>query len=187
MIFQFKISLLDIGIPVWRRVQINSNSYFRELHEVIQVSFDWYNSHLHEFSIRKSNGEKIQNIRLEPQNDFQGINSSADWEYFAPFMEVLNESDEILSTWFKKEKDRAVYTYDFGDDWQHDIVLEKIIEPMPDVIYPICQKAKNIAPREDSRGEIIEDYSEIVNPNSKEIAEEINSLLGEYKSHFDIE
>lgn len=64
MIFQFKIALLDVGVPVWRRVQVNSHSTFQELHEVIQVSFDWYDSHLHNFSIRKSNGKRFNMFLL---------------------------------------------------------------------------------------------------------------------------
>ena len=95
MIFQFKISLLDVGVPVWRRVQVNSHTTFRELHEVIQVAFDWYNSHLHNFSIRKSNGQQIQNITIEPDNKYQGPNSDDGWANFASFMEQLNEEENI--------------------------------------------------------------------------------------------
>lgn len=185
MIFQFKISLLDIGVPVWRRVQVNSDSTFRELHEVIQVAFDWYNSHLHNFSIRKSNGRKIQNIFIEPDNEYQGPNSDASWGSFASFIEKLNEEEETLAKWFKKEKDRVVYTYDFGDDWEHEIVLEKILEPAPDMYYPICLKAKNDTPEENSRGELIDGDFLLINPDSKEIVEDINDMLGEGFSDLD--
>ncbi|MGX7394103.1 plasmid pRiA4b ORF-3 family protein [Carnobacterium mobile] len=186
MIFQFKISLLDVGVPVWRRVQVDSHSTFRELHEVIQVAFDWYNSHLHNFSIRKSNGHQIQNISIEPDNEYQGPNSDSGWGNFASSLEILNEGEETLAKWFKKEKDRVIYTYDFGDDWEHEIVLEKILEPTPDVYYPICLKAKNDAPEENSRGELIDgDDSFLINPDAKEIVEEINDMLEEGFSDLD--
>lgn len=178
MIFQFKIALLDVGVPVWRRVQVNSVSSFHDLHEVIQVSFDWYDSHLHNFSIRKSNGEKVEHIYIEPDNEFQGPGSDDDWGGFSTIIKKLSE-EETLNQWFKKEKDRIVYTYDFGDDWEHEIILEKILEADPKTHYPICLKAKNDAPEENSRGEIIDDHSLLINPDAKEIIEEINDLLSE--------
>ncbi|MGB3161062.1 plasmid pRiA4b ORF-3 family protein [Carnobacterium sp.] len=178
MIFQFKIALLDVGVPVWRRVQVNSESTFLELHEVIQVSFDWYDSHLHNFSIRKSNGEPVQNISIEPDNDYQGPNSDSGWGQFSSSIKKLGE-DETLDKWFKKEKDRIIYTYDFGDDWEHEIVLEKIVKPDPKTHYPICLKAKNDAPEENSRGDLIDGDSFLINPDAKEILQEINGLLGE--------
>lgn len=84
MIFQFKISLLNVGIPVWRRIQVDGEINFRELHEDIQIAFDWYNSHLHNFYIRKSNGVNIKNIIIEPDNEYQGLNSDDGWgtEFF---------------------------------------------------------------------------------------------------------
>lgn len=177
MIFQFKISLLHVGVPVWRRIQVNSHTTFRELHEVIQISFDWYNSHLHNFSIRKSNGEQIQNIFIEPDNEYQGPNSNDGWGGFVSFTKQLNEEEETLDKWFKKEKDRIVYMYDFGDDWEHEVVLEKILEVDSTAHYPICLKAKNDAPEEDSRGELIDgDYS-LINPDAKEIVEDINDAF----------
>lgn len=186
MIFQFKISLLDVGVPVWRRVQVNSHTTFRELHDVIQVAFEWYDSHLHNFAIRKLNGQKIQKIFIEPDNEYQGPNSDTGWGSFASSIEILNENEESLAKWFKQEKDRVVYTYDFGDDWEHEIVLEKILEPAPDMYYPICLKAKNDTPEENSRGELIDaDDSLLVNPDSKEIVEDINDMLGEGFSTLD--
>lgn len=178
MIFQFKIALLDVGVPVWRRVQVNSDSTFRDLHEVIQVSFDWYDSHLHNFSIRKSNGEKIEHVSIEPDNEFQGPGSDDNWGGFSSIIKKLSE-EETLNKWFKKEKDRIVYTYDFGDDWEHEIILEKILETDPKTHYPICLKVKNDAPEENSRGEIIDDHSLLINPDAKEIIGEINDLLSE--------
>lgn len=86
---------------------------------------------------------------------------------------------ETLDNWFKKEKDRIIYTYDFGDDWEHEIVLEKILEPDPTIYYPICLKAKNDAPEENSRGELLENDSFLINPDAKDIVGDINDLLGE--------
>ena len=174
MIFQFKISLLDVGVPVWRRIQVTGDTTFRELHDIIQIAFDWSDSHLHSFSVRKSNGEIIQDSTIEPDNEYQGPDSEDDdWLELASFTKKLNEEEETVTDWFKKEKDRIVYTYDFGDDWEHDIILEEILEPFTNRDYPICLKAKNDTPEEDSRG----DNSSLINSNSKGIVNEINSRL----------
>jgi hypothetical protein len=86
----------------------------------------------------------------------------------------LLEDKEKLSDWFKQEKDRAIFTYDFGDDWEHEIVLEKILKTDPSVQYPICTKAKNDAPYDDSRPELMAGELDLTNRNGKEIVQDIN-------------
>ncbi|MBI2635855.1 plasmid pRiA4b ORF-3 family protein [Candidatus Peregrinibacteria bacterium] len=53
-IYQLKITLDNTSPPVWRRVLIPANATFRELHETMQLSFGWLDSHLHDFQVRKS-------------------------------------------------------------------------------------------------------------------------------------
>ena len=50
------------------------------------------------------------------------------------------------------EKAKVVYTYDFGDDWRHDIVVEKITPAEPGVAYPRCTGGRREAPPEDCGG-----------------------------------
>ena len=52
----------------------------------------------------------------------------------------------------KNEKDRIAYEYDFGDDWLHDIVLEKILPVDKNKKYPVCVSGKNNCPPEDCGG-----------------------------------
>ncbi|GGE36324.1 hypothetical protein GCM10011391_13930 [Pullulanibacillus camelliae] len=52
MIYQFKITLMHAEPPIWRTVQIDSRASFEELHEVIQIAFQWMDVHLHDFRIR---------------------------------------------------------------------------------------------------------------------------------------
>lgn len=48
-----------------------------------------------------------------------------------------------------RRKGQGIYTYDFGDNWEHDIVLEKILPPEEGVLYPRCitavRRGKTIA------------------------------------------
>jgi Plasmid pRiA4b ORF-3-like protein len=40
------------------------------------------------------------------------------------------------------------YVYDFGDYWQHDLVLESILPPSPDTLYPRCVAGERSCPPE---------------------------------------
>lgn len=195
MIYQFKVTLKDVGIPVWRRIQIESESTFEELHYVLMASFDWLGYHLHEFEIRKTNGERSSNIRIGlPEGGSFDAKDSLLFHMNSPlaqsidfgFPRFLHEKEEQLSAWFKVEKDRALYTYDFGDNWDHDIVLEKILEPEPHTLYPLCIKAKNDTPPEDSRMEMLDDEIDLKNPDWKVIVEDINDTFrtAHWKKYF---
>jgi Plasmid pRiA4b ORF-3-like protein len=62
------------------------------------------------------------------------------------FEEVGDESAVALAQVAAEEKAKIVYVYDFGDDWRHDIVLEKITPPLPGVAYPRCTGGRGRAP-----------------------------------------
>ncbi len=50
------------------------------------------------------------------------------------------------------ERAKVVYVCDFGDDWRHDVVVEKIVPAEPGVAYPGCTGGRRAAPREDCGG-----------------------------------
>ena len=56
------------------------------------------------------------------------------------------------SEFFSTENKRALYLYDFGDDWNHDVRLEKILPRKPDTNYPICLAGNRACPPEDCGG-----------------------------------
>lgn len=51
-VYQLKITLKGCRPPIWRRVQVLSDSTLAQLHWVIQFSVGWTNSHLHSFTIQ---------------------------------------------------------------------------------------------------------------------------------------
>jgi hypothetical protein len=57
-----------------------------------------------------------------------------------------------ISAFFSAENNRALYRYDFGDDWNHDVRLEKILPRKPDAIYPVCLAGSRACPPEDCGG-----------------------------------
>jgi hypothetical protein len=50
LLFQFKLTLLDLKPPVWRRIQVRDCT-LADLHEVIQIAMGWENCHLHRFVV----------------------------------------------------------------------------------------------------------------------------------------
>jgi hypothetical protein len=133
-VYQLKITLKDCRPPIWRRVQGRSDTTLAQLHWVIQFSMGWTNSHLHSFTI-----QGIEYGVPMPEFDFDD-------------MEVLDERSVQLSTVIPGEKFKFSYLYDFGDSWEHDILVEKVLEADPEISYPICIKAQRACPPEDCGG-----------------------------------
>jgi hypothetical protein len=133
-IYQLKITLKDCRPPIWRRVQVRSNSTLADLHWVIQRSMGWENSHLHSFTIR-------------------GV------EYGVPMPEFGFDEGELrdeqpvkLSKVISGETFKFFYLYDFGDSWEHEVLVEKVLQADPEISYPICLKARRACPPEDCGG-----------------------------------
>lgn len=131
-IYQLKITLKDIKPPIWRRLQVQSDTPLTKLHEIIQVAMGWEDYHLHQFI--------IDGVYYGvPDPDF-GID------------DMVDEKGVTLNALIKQEKDKLIYEYDFGDGWLHTILLEKILEPGPRTTYPRCIKGKRGCPPEDVGG-----------------------------------
>jgi hypothetical protein len=137
-VFQFKIKLCGIKPMIWRRVQVLSDDTFEDFHHTLQNAMGWYNSHLHEFTVfNPSTGEKE---RLGHYfDDEEGP-------------EVEDESTKTLDQYFSMGNKKAHYLYDFGDDWEHEIVLEKILEEDKNQEYPHCLAGERACPPEDCGG-----------------------------------
>lgn len=60
---------------------------------------------------------------------------------------------------------RYSYTYDFGDNWEHRILLEKILPRDKTVRYPICLKGKDtlILPEESYTVDVADDVVTFTN------------------------
>lgn len=167
-VLQVKAKLMRTSPPVWRRLQVDSRMSFTDFHHVLQAAFEWDNDHLHEFRMTRTGGKTNQNILIgmdDEELDFSPFISS--------FIETLDENTERLEDWFLEEKDRVVYTYDFGADWEHEIVLEKRLPAEPGTRYPRCVKAKGEAPGEYG----FEPEEEEWEAAPDEITEVVNDLL----------
>ncbi len=133
-IYQLKIVLREINPPILRILQIKGNANLGKLHDYIQGAMGWKDCHLHEFKIKE------QSYRAHKQM-YEEIDE--------PDMhdERKYRIDKLL-----QEGDSFEYEYDFGDCWEHDIFVEKIIPPKEEVYYPICIYGERACPPEDCGG-----------------------------------
>lgn len=65
---------------------------------------------------------------------------------------ICCRANHKLSQVVAGEKFKFLYTYDFGDDWEHEILVEKVLPVVPDTRYPICLTGKRACPLEDCGG-----------------------------------
>jgi len=131
-VHRVKVSLHGARPPVWRRIEIPSAMRLDLVHAVIQVAFYWHGLHLHAF-------ETVCGEFGAPDDD-------DDWA------ERKDETAAALAQVAVAEKAKVVYVYDFGDDWRHDIVVEKIAPAEPGVAYPRCTGGRREAPPENCGG-----------------------------------
>ncbi|GAO27816.1 plasmid pRiA4b ORF-3 family protein [Geofilum rubicundum] len=162
-IFQIQIALKGVKPKIWRRVLVPSDVLLSDLHEIIQISMGWSNAHLHQFV----------------KNDiYYGVSSGDDWDDF----EIEDYSKIKLSSFLKEEKDKFKYEYDFGDNWEHDIILEKILPIDDKTKYPVCLTGKMSCPPEDCGG--VWGYSDMLEilkqPDHEEYESYIEWLGGEF-------
>lgn len=125
--YQFKVSLNHVRPPVWRRFTVPSDLTFARLHEVVQAVMGWANAHLHDFEV---GGRTIG--RPDP-----------DWP-----RPVLPEDKTRLADVGLRPRAKLTYRYDFGDDWEHTLVLEKIL-PADPAGGMACLAGRRACPPED--------------------------------------
>jgi hypothetical protein len=129
-VYQFKITLKGIRPPIWRRVQVPGIITLAALHDVLQTVFGWTDTHLHQFEIAVR--------RFGVPGDFDE--------------EILDEAQVIVSEAVGPSVKRFLYIYDFGDNWEHEIVVEKIIIGNAGIEQPLCLAGRRQRPPEDCGG-----------------------------------
>lgn len=130
-----RISLEDSDPEIWRRFQVAATSTLADFHETIQVVMGWTNSHMHDFTIaQKTYGRVVPDIlEMDGQED-------------------IDESQVLVGDVLKRKRQKFVYTYDFGDDWRHNLVVEEIGEQAPEQNYPVCLDGERACPPDDCGG-----------------------------------
>lgn len=129
--YQLKIELLDIEPAIWRRVVAPASITLDRLHDVIQIVMGWTDSHLHEFTIGKKRYTEY------PESKEDGLVSG---KY-------------RLGALIKKKGRTFRYLYDFGDSWEHELVLEESHYFNPELRTEMaCLEGERACPPEDVGG-----------------------------------
>ena len=174
-VYQFKITLKDIKPLIWRRIHVPKTYTFWDLHIAIQDVMGWYDSHLHEFEIvNPLSGTKTIIGIPNDDEDFANYKTLPGWK-------------QKISDYFSKENQSANYIYDFGDNWEHKIILEKILPKENNITYPLCVKGERACPPEDCGGTYgYEDFLKIIrDPDDEQHERMLEWIGGEFDSeHF---
>lgn len=134
-VFQLKVDLQGAKPLIWRRILVPSSMRLSELHEVIQLIFGWMDYHPHQFR----EGIDVRGTAYGP-GEAAG--------YGEP---LTDESTVTVGNLLHDTGDRMSYVYDFGDDWEHRITLEKIDSAAGESL-PRCIGGRGAGPAEDSGG-----------------------------------
>lgn len=159
-IYQIKVTLNDTKPPIWRRVLVEDTTTLSKLHTILQTAMGWTDSHLHHFIINDE-------FYGEPDDDeFSDI-------------ETKNEKRYCLNQFVKRKGFKFIYEYDFGDSWEHTILVEAILPAEKGAFYPRCIEGKRACPPEDVGGVWgYEDFLKIIaNPKDPQY-EEMMGWLG---------
>lgn len=130
-IYQIKVTLRGTRPPIWRRLHAWSDVTLLQLHRILQVAMGWTDTHLHQYR----QGSTYYGTR-DPEFG----------------VERVSERSTCLDDVLARPRDRMVYEYDFGDGWQHDVVLEKVVPVSPGLRYPLVLAGRGACPPEDVGG-----------------------------------
>jgi len=148
---------------MWRRVQVTGDTTLHQLHWILLTSMGWNGGHGHEFLI---DGKYYGNPWPEIEEEFG--------------YELIDEGKVNLSDVVLGEKTKFKYIYDLGDDWNHEISVEKILACQRDVQYPVCVAGKRSCPPEDCGGPWgYEELLEAITDPSHEDHEHMLEWVGE--------
>jgi hypothetical protein len=129
-IFHLHIRLADVSPPVWRRVLVPGGYTLDRLHRVVQHALGWQNCHLHYFEV-----DGVQYGVPDPDGE----------------PDLRDELDTRLDAVAGKGG-VLTYVYDFGDWWQHHVLVEDVVAADADDRLPACVEGRGQCPPEDVGG-----------------------------------
>ncbi len=208
VILQLKIAVEWISPEIWRRFLVKDKISFEDLHNIIQVIMGWENYHMFEFQV---GDEVITSDEEEPFNaaesclhklvespEFHKMMEQEDLSRGSASLDVdkLNkilknaEKNQTKSKFnvaakigelIKSEGQKFAYLYDFGDNWVHSIIVEKILDEKEAGGAPVCLAGERACPPEDCGS--VEGYYELLkiqkNKKHPRYREMIAEWLGE--------
>jgi hypothetical protein len=163
-VYRIKVTLRGSKPPIWRRLEVPSGITLQRLHRVIQAAFGWEDYHMWVF---------------ETARGAYGVSD--------PELGHRSAASKKLSDVAPLAGDRIIYTYDFGDNWEHQILVEDVLAAETGVRYPRAVAGRRAGPPEDCGG--IWGYQELcetlANPEHEEHASMLEWLGLDSAADFD--
>jgi len=106
VVYQIKVTLKGSKPPIWRRIQVTSATTLAQLHHILQRVMGWEGSHLYQFAV--------------------GVMAYGDPSMLEE-MEGEDARRVTLGTLVRGEKAKFLYAYDYGDSWEHELRIEKVL------------------------------------------------------------
>ena len=133
-LYTLRLELLNIEPLIWRRIQIAGDASLGYLHHTIQAAFGWEDAHLHEFEVGAQRFVSVSATGEAPPDDAE------------------DESKQAIEGVAAEVGDALGYRYDFGDDWEHRIVVERIESVAHLVVCASVTAGERACPPEDIGG-----------------------------------
>ena len=127
---QLRIQLADVHPPVWRRMLVPGNVSLAKLHAMFQAGMGWTDSHLHSFRI----GDELYGTQFDDSPE-----------------DEIAETTVTVGRALGGER-RFIYEYDFGDSWEHEVVVEDVATTPTGLKFAVCVDGQNACPPEDCGG-----------------------------------
>jgi hypothetical protein len=157
-----RIELLGSDPLIWRELEIPTSITLKVLNDIAQIAMGWFDQHLWEFTINKQR---------------YGLPMDEDWG-----SEPRRDAAKVrLRDVLAPRKTTINYIYDFGDSWEHRLILTRVRPGAPDLRYPRYIAGEWNGPPEDCGGipgfyEKLEALADPGHPDHDEVAE----WLGDY-------
>ncbi len=132
--FRVRLDLDGAKPPVWRRLDVPGDLTLPALHDVLQAAMGWSHSHLHRFRTAKDHRAPYFITEFDQEEGEDGL------------LEDGIRLDQVLG----EKGDELWYEYDFGDGWDHRVVVEAVLDERP--ARATCVAGRLACPPEDCGG-----------------------------------
>jgi hypothetical protein len=170
-VYQFKLVLVGVEPPIWRRIQVLETYSFWDLHVALQDAMGWLDYHLHVFRVAGSAAGAVEQIGIPNDDPFKGEPPTL------PGWEIP------ITRYFTRPGTTVPYDYDFGDGWEHEVTLEAILPRQAGQEYPLCIDGARACPPEDCGG--VNGYENVLTVIQDPTHEEHESMLQWLGGRFD--
>lgn len=128
---------------IWRRIEITGNQSLDQLHETIFSAFDRYDPHMYSFYLTKPGSKARDRFANAPEYTHPyAVEEDSDWGH----KKLHDASITNISNLNLRVKDTFEYLFDFGDEWLHEITVERVLDIFPKGDYPKIKERKGESP-----------------------------------------